>query len=51
VPERTKRSKRRDDPLAVYRRLRTPMPPPEKILPDRRREIEEEASRKEIEER
>lgn len=51
MPERKKRSKRRDDPLAAYKRLRTPMPPPERILPDRRREIRDEEARKEIEER
>jgi len=45
-----KRSKRDDDPLAAYRRIRTPMPPPEKV-PDRRRELDEEGSRREMEER
>jgi hypothetical protein len=43
-----KRSKRDDDPLAVYRRLRKPMPPPEKTIPDRRRELDETESRREM---
>jgi hypothetical protein len=46
-----KRSKRDDDPLAVYRRIRKPMPPPEKVIPGRRRELDEEGSRREMEER
>ena len=49
MPERKKRSKRRSDPIAAYKRLRTPMPPPQKVIRDRRREIEEEAARREIE--
>lgn len=44
-----KRSKRDDDPLAPYRRIRTPMPPPE-VIPDRRRELEDELARREIDE-
>jgi len=51
VAERKKRSKRKADPLAPYRAIRTPMPPPEKVLPDRRRELEEEEARREMEER
>jgi len=43
-----KRSKRGDDPLAVYRRIRKPMPPPEKTIPDRRRELDETESRREM---
>jgi len=46
-----KRSKRDVDPLALYRRIRKPMPPPEKVIPDRRRELDEEGSRREMEER
>jgi hypothetical protein len=45
-----KRSKREDDPLAVYRVIRKPMPPPEKVVPDKRRELEDEEARREIEE-
>ncbi|MGA9162591.1 MAG: hypothetical protein WB297_17245 [Actinomycetota bacterium] len=50
VVSRRKRSKRDADPLAAYRRIRKPMPPPEKVVPDRRRELEGEEARREIEE-
>ena len=45
-----KRSKRETDALAMYRRIRKPMPPPERIVPDKRRELEDEEARREIEE-
>jgi hypothetical protein len=45
-----KRTKREADPLAAYRRIRKPMPPPERIEPDKRRELEDEEARREIEE-
>ncbi len=45
-----KRTKRDADPLAAYRRIRKPMPPPERIVPDKRHELEDEAARREIEE-
>jgi hypothetical protein len=45
-----KRTKRDADPLAPYRRIRKPMPPPERIVPDKRRELEDEEARREIEE-
>ncbi|HEY6651646.1 MAG TPA: hypothetical protein VI364_05055 [Actinomycetota bacterium] len=45
-----KRSKRDMDPLAAYRRIRRPMPPPEKVVPDKRRELDEEEARREIDE-
>jgi hypothetical protein len=50
VTPKRKRAKREADPLAVYRRIRTPMPPPERIVPDKRRELEEDEARREIEE-
>ena len=37
-------------PLAAYRRIRKPMPPPEKVVRDKRRELDEEEARREIEE-
>jgi hypothetical protein len=43
--------KRGEDPLAAYRRIRKPMPPPARIERDRRREVEEERARREMEER
>jgi hypothetical protein len=50
VTSKGKRAKREADPLAVYRRIRKPMPPPERIVPDKRRELEEDEARREIEE-
>jgi hypothetical protein len=50
VTSKKKRAKREADPLAAYRRIRKPMPPPEKIVPDKRRELEEDDARREIEE-
>lgn len=50
VVSKRKRTKRDADPLAVYRRIRKPMPPPERIVPDKRRELEDEEARREIEE-
>jgi hypothetical protein len=38
------------DPLAAYKRIRKPMPPPEQVLPDKRRKVQErEAEREERE--
>jgi len=56
VGARRKRGKGRgeakeQDPLAAYRRIRKRVPLPERIIPDRRRELEEEAARREMEER
>jgi hypothetical protein len=50
VTSKRKRAKREADPLAVYRRIRKPMPPPERIVPDKRRELEEDEARREVEE-
>jgi putative phosphoribosyl transferase len=52
APPSPKRRGRRgpDDPLEAYRRVRKPMPPPERVLPDRRREVESDAAEQEIEE-
>ncbi len=38
------------DPLEVYRRIRKPMPPPERVIPDKRREVEEREAKREAEE-
>ena len=47
-----KRSKARDvDPLAAYRRIRKPMPPPEKVIEDKRRKLEQEQAEREMRER
>jgi len=44
------RARRRDpdDPLAAYRRIRKPMPPPERVEPDRRRRIQERGDEEEL---
>ena len=45
---RTRKGKReRVDPLEAYRRIRKPMPPPEKVVPDKRRKVEEKEARRE----
>ncbi|MEW6059356.1 MAG: hypothetical protein AB1551_04320 [Actinomycetota bacterium] len=36
--------------LGAYRRIRKPMPPPEKVIADRRRRLVDEEARREIEE-
>jgi hypothetical protein len=48
----TKRKRRSgaDTFLDAYRKIRKPMPPPEKVIRDRRRGLEEDAARREIEE-
>jgi hypothetical protein len=50
VAERKKRSKRDADPLASYRRIRKPMPPPQKVIRDRRRALQDDQSLRDIEE-
>jgi hypothetical protein len=49
---RKRRSKRAeaDDPLAAYRRIRRPMPPPEKVIPDERRKLEAQEAQREAQE-
>ncbi len=49
MASRKKKRAREEDPLATYRRIRKPMPPPEKVIRDRRREVDEEQARREIE--
>ena len=38
---------RGDDPLDAYRRVRKPVPPPGKVIPDQRRKIREEQAERE----
>jgi hypothetical protein len=49
MPRAKKARRRADDPLAAYRRIRKPMPPPQKVEKDRRDELERERARREIE--
>jgi hypothetical protein len=41
---------RKERPLEPYRRVRKPVPPPQRVERDRRREIEEREARREAEE-
>ena len=47
VGTRRKRRSKADDPLAAYRRIRKPMPPPEKVIADKRRKLEAEQAERE----
>jgi hypothetical protein len=49
VTPRKKRAKAAD-PLAAYRRIRKPMPPPEKVFEDKRRKLDQEEARRQAEE-
>ncbi|HEX9122364.1 MAG TPA: hypothetical protein VF984_03245 [Actinomycetota bacterium] len=48
-----KRKKRETPPgfLEAYKRVRKPMPPPERVIGDKRRRMGDEEARREIEER
>jgi hypothetical protein len=48
--KRARKAAERADPLAAYRRIRTPMPPPEQVMRDRRRALDDEEARREIDE-
>ncbi len=50
MPARKKRTKKDADPLAAYKRIRKPMPPPEKVIGDKRRKMDEEEAEREIRE-
>jgi len=49
VPRARKRRKP-DDRLEAYRRIRKPMPPPERVLPDKRTKITEREADREAQE-
>jgi len=36
--------------LEAYRRIRKPMPPPEQVTPDKRRRLDDEQARRDMEE-
>jgi hypothetical protein len=38
------------DPLEAYKRIRKPMPPPERVLPDKRRKVQEREADRETRE-
>jgi hypothetical protein len=39
-----------EEPMDAYRRIRKPVPPPGRAIPDRRRKKEEERARREMDE-
>jgi hypothetical protein len=45
-----KKKPRATDPLEAYKRVRKPMPPPEKVLRDERRKVEEREAQRAMEE-
>jgi len=45
---RRKKPRKAPDPLEAYRRIRKPMPPPEQVIPDKRRKLEEEEGKREL---
>jgi len=47
VAPRRKKPRKTADPLDAYRRIRKPMPPPERVIPDKRRKAEDRAAREE----
>jgi hypothetical protein len=42
--------KKRRDAMEPYRRVRKPVPPPQRAIPDRRRKIREDVARREADE-
>ncbi|MGH2682565.1 MAG: hypothetical protein ACRDIX_04960 [Actinomycetota bacterium] len=42
--------KKKEEPLDAYRRVRKPVPPPGRVIPDRRRKLREKRERREAEE-
>jgi hypothetical protein len=48
VPSPRKRKGRdQGDPLAAYKRIRKPMPPPGQVMPDKRRKVQERGAQRE----
>jgi hypothetical protein len=50
VSPRKRRRKEAPDPLEAYRRIRKPMPPPEQVIPDKRRKTEEREAQRRLRE-
>jgi hypothetical protein len=50
VPKAKKKKRAKAGFLETYRSIRKPMPPPEKVMKDRRRKQEKDRARREIEE-
>jgi len=49
VAARKKKPRQGSDPLEAYRRIRKPMPPPERVIPNKRRKAAEREARRELE--
>jgi hypothetical protein len=47
TPRKGKGGRRRADPLEAYKRIRKPMPPPERVIPDKRRKAQEREAQRE----
>ncbi len=41
---------KREEPLDAYKRVRKPVAPPERVIPDRRRKRQDQRVRREVEE-
>ena len=50
VAPRKRRRKQSPDPLDAYRRIRKPMPPPERVIPDKRRKAEQREAERQLRE-
>jgi hypothetical protein len=50
VSPRKRRRKQTPDPLEAYRRIRKAMPPPEQVIPDKRRKAEEREAQRRLRE-
>jgi hypothetical protein len=42
--------KKKEEPLDAYRRVRKPVPPPGRVIPDRRRKLREKREKREADE-
>jgi hypothetical protein len=47
TPRKGEGGRKRADPLEAYKRIRKPMPPPERVIPDKRRKAGERQARRE----
>jgi hypothetical protein len=47
TPRKRKGGRGPADPLEAYKRIRKPMPPPEQVMPDKRRKVQEREMRRE----
>jgi hypothetical protein len=50
TPRKGKGGRKPVDPLQAYKRIRKPMPPPEQVMPDKRRKAQEREAEREARE-